>query len=110
MRKFIEKDLDPYLIAQFTNSQGKLPNLIPKNAYTESINANAMPNWMQNNNQLLESGGEIFRMRVEGRFFEQLMNNLIIPMLRFKNQTNIKYVNKKDIAVFISTKYIWNEH
>lgn len=109
MRKFIEKDLDPYLIAQFTNIQGKLPNLIPKDAYAEIIitknnsnrNANAMPNWMQNNNQLLESGTEIYRMRVEGRFFGQLMNNLIIPMLRFKNQTNIKYVDEKDIAVLL---------
>ena len=97
--------MDPYFLGQFTNSQGNLPNLRSTDAYTESINVNAMPNWMQNNNQLLESDGEIFRMRILGRFFAQLMNNLIIPMLRFKNQiknqTNIKYVDEKGIAVVL---------
>ena len=109
MRKLIETDIDPYLIAQFTNSESELPNLVPNDAYAEIIitknnsnrNANAMPNWMQNKNQQLESGAEIYRMRVEGRFFAQLMNNLIIPMLRFKNQTNIEYVDEKGIAVVL---------
>lgn len=109
MRKLIETDIDPYLIAQFTNSESELPNLVPNDAYAEIIitknnsnrNTNAMPNWMQNKNQQLESGAEIYRMRVEGRFFTQLMNNLIIPMLRFNNQTNIEYVDEEGIAVVL---------
>lgn len=109
INKIRETDMDPYYLGQFTNSQGNLPNLRSTDAYTEIIitknnsnrNANAMPNWMQNKNQQLESGAEIYRMRVEGRFFAQLMNNLIIPMLRFQNQTNIDYLDENGIAVVL---------